>query len=371
MSWWRAFIPGIAVCTPGWAGILSAQSDSAEARRLVLSGYAEVSYTYATHAQGSFAVGRLYDRFNDQFGLNGLTLMLDLPPQPTRLSASLHAELLLGQNAAVIKSAGFDLGNNADAPQLYGTLNIPTSNHQGIQIRLGRMPSLLGVEVIETTANPNWSVANQFIYLENFTQTGLSVEHRFNDHVDAQFRIFNGWDVVEDNNTRKSSMARLGLAGGPFSLALLGYYGPEQAGNSTDDRYGGEAIVGAKIGGKTAIWMQGDVGGEEANPALPDPTRDAGWWGIAGWITHDLATGMSLALRGDYIDDRDGARTSGLLGFPSNTGQRLGSVTATLNLRSWEGLLLRPELRYDRSDLAAFDGKQDQLTFAAAAAYFF
>jgi hypothetical protein len=80
-----------------------------------------------------------------------------------------------------------------------------------------------------------------------------------------------------------------------------------------------------------------------------------------------LSPAISLALRGD----RDGARTSGVLGFPPNTGHRFGSATATLNLRSWEERLLRPELRYDRSSLAAYDGEQDQLSLAMSAAYIF
>jgi hypothetical protein len=34
-------------------------------------------------------------------------------------------------------------------------------------------------------------------------------------------------------------------------------------------------------------------------------------------------------------------------------------------------MLLRPELRYDRSNLDAFDGEQDQFSFALSAAYLF
>jgi len=33
--------------------------------------------------------------------------------------------------------------------------------------------------------------------------------------------------------------------------------------------------------------------------------------------------------------------------------------------------VVRPELRYDRSSLAAFAGKKDQLTFAVAVAYLY
>jgi hypothetical protein len=80
---------------------------------------------------------------------------------------------------------------------------------------------------------------------------------------------------------------------------------------------------------------------------------------------------VGVAVRGDYVNDKNGARTSGVLGFPANTGHRFGSATATLNLRAWPGAVVRPELRYDRSTLPAFDARKDQLTAALAVVYIF
>ena len=78
--------------------------------------------------------------------------------RPARRSAGFHGEILFGQNAAVIKSGGFLIGaEEADIPHLYVTLNLPTASGNGVQLKVGRMPTLMGLEVIETTANPNWS----------------------------------------------------------------------------------------------------------------------------------------------------------------------------------------------------------------------
>src|SRR5437667_333858 len=123
--------------------------------------------------------------------------------------------------------------------------------------------------------------------------------------------------------------------------------------------------------GKAAVWVQGDYGKEQANAALPDPTQDAQWWALGGWVTYDFSTSLGLALRGDYVNDQDGARTNGVFGFPANTGQKFGSGTATLNIRAWPDAVVRPELRYDRSTLAAFAGQKDQVTFALAVAYLY
>ncbi len=339
-----------------------------------LTGFAEASYAYSGRSSGDTAiVGRLYDRFQNHFMLNALAVVLDKAYEPAKFSAGFHTELLLGQNATLIKSdAGdFNLGAQGDIPHLYVTLNVPTASGNGLQFKVGRIPTLMGLEVIETVANPNWSEGNQFIYVENFTGLGMSLETKFNQYVDVQFRIINGWDLVHDNNSNKSLMGRVGIyPDGLTSLGIVGYWGPEEPGNNTANRYGVEGLLWRKVG-KAAVWVQGDYGTEQANAALPDPTQDAKWWAVGGWVTYDFSSSLGLALRGDYVNDENGARTNGFLGFPANTGQKFGSGTATLNIRTWPGAVVRPEIRYDRSTLAAFDGKKDQVTFALAVAYLY
>ncbi len=337
-----------------------------------LTGFVQASYAYSVRSLDDTAiVGRLYDRFQNRFTLNALGVVLDKPYDPAKFSAGFHTELLLGQDARVIKSNGLDLGPQADLPHLYVTLNVPTASGNGLQLKVGRIPTLLGLEVIETYANPNWSEGNQFIYVENATALGVSIETKFNDHVDLQLRVNNGWDQVSDNNSRKSLMGRVGIyPDAATSLGIVGFWGPEEAGINGANRYGVDGLLWRKLG-KAALWVQGDYGKERANATLPDPTQDAQWWALGGWVTYDFTSSFGLALRGDYMNDEDGARTSGVLGFPANTGQKFGSGTATLNVRAWPNAVVRPELRYDRSSLAAFAGKKDQLTFAVAVAYLY
>src|SRR5213079_3271370 len=292
-----------------------------------LTGFAAGSYAYSGRSSGDTAiVGRLYDRLQNRFMLNALAVVLDKPYDPAKFSAGFHTELLVGQDATVIQSNGLFAGAATpipvDVPHLYVTLNVPTASGNGLQFKVGRIPTLLGLEVIETYANPNWSEGNQFVYVENFTATGLSVETKFNDHVDAQFRVINGWDQVVDNNTHKSLMGRVGLYPDALtSLGIVGYWGPEEAGNDAANRYGLEGLLWRKLG-KAAVWVQGDYGQEQANAALADPTQDAKWWALGGWVTYDFGSAVGLALRGDYVNDENGARSNGALGFPTNTGQK-------------------------------------------------
>lgn len=367
--------------SPGSAADTTAQGEAAPAPATYvettlagfkLSGFAEASYAYSGRSLDDTAiVGRLYDRLQNRFTLNALAVVLDRPYDPAKFSAGFHSEVLLGQNATLIKSGGLDLGTQGDIPHLYVTLNVPTGSGNGVQFKAGRIPTLMGLEVIETVANPNWSEGNQFIYVENFTGLGVSVETKFNRYLDVQLRVINGWDQIRDNNNRKSLMGRVGIYPDALtSIGIVGFWGPEQTGNDDANRYGVEGLLWRKLG-KAAVWLQGDYGKEQANAALPDPTQDAQWWAFGGWVTYDFTSSASLSLRGDYVHDENGARTSAFLGFPANAGHKFGSGTATLNIRAWPNALVRPEVRYDRSTLSAFDGKKDQVTFALAVAYLY
>src|SRR5687768_4794255 len=136
---------------------------------LRISGYAEASYAWSSKPVGTGIAGRLYDRFHNQFTLNALKLVLDRPYATDRLDAGVHADVILGQNATVIQSSGLQLGEQGDLTQLYVTLNVPTPNGHGVQLKVGKMATLLGLEVIEDPSNPNWSIGNLFSFVENFT----------------------------------------------------------------------------------------------------------------------------------------------------------------------------------------------------------
>jgi hypothetical protein len=221
--------------------------------------------------------------------------------------------------------------------------------------------------------NPNFSHGYQYTYLTNFTNTGFGVDAKLSGKVDAQLRLFNGWDVVEDNNTGKSFMGRVGVTPSDrTALAFFGYYGPEQAGNTHNQRYGGEFVGTFKPASATTIYVQFDAGGEQG---IAVGGGDAQWWGGGLWGVFDLNPKVTLALRGDYMNDRDGVRTSGALGFPVAPSRRIGSGTATLNIKSWAHALVRPEVRVEHSSRDDFGDpgslSPTQVTIGIALSYLF
>jgi len=354
------------------AGPAAAATRPAPFGGFAFSGYAEASYQYSTHPAGTTIAGHLYDRYQNQFSLDALDLVADRPYDARTWSAGVHAEVLLGQNAAVVQSRGLALGPQGDLTQLYVSLNVPTPNGNGLQFQFGKFATLLGLEVIEDVANPVWSGGNQFIFLEDFTSTGAQVSYRFGPHADAQLRITNGWDAVEARNSGKTVLGRLGLyPDSTSSVSLFGYSGAEELDNASALRSGSEILLWKKFAPSWNAWLQADYGREMANAALPDSSRDAQWWAFGAWATRDLTSTVGLGVRADYMADPNGARTSAALGYPATPGQRVATGTLTLNVRAWPDALVRPEVRYDRSTIAAFGGSRSQLTAGLGIAYLF
>lgn len=331
------------------------------AAQVKLSGYGEASYTFAPNAAGDVVVGRLYDRFANQFTLNGLKLVLERAAAADKLDAGVRADLVLGQNAAVIQAAGMSLGPSADMTQLFITLNMPTGNGNGLQFRVGKLVTLMGLELIETVANPNLSMGLQFIYVENFTNTGLEIGHRFSPALDFQFRIGNGWDRVQATDGNVDIMARVGITGGKTSVGIVGYTGAMNAGSDAM-RTGVSVLLNQKLG-KASLWVQGDYGTEEALP------EDFSWMAIGAWLAFDLNAKAGLALRADYLSDPESFRTGGAFGSAGE--HNLMSFTGTLNLKTWPNALVRPEVRFDSSNQAVFDGEESQVTVGLGFAYIF
>ena len=297
-----------------------------------------------------------------------------MPPATDKLDAGFRADFLFGQNAAVTKSLGLNLGDNADLIQGYAVLNLPLAGEgKYVQFRVGKMATLMGFEVIEDVVNPNLSVANQFVYLENFTNTGLRVDVKPSAAIDFQLAVFNGWDVVEDNNTRKSFMGRVGIAATadhhgrapgllrpradatPRPIAM----GPRSVLPETRRRTRG-AVSSRATMARTKTWLalaRTPSGGVWACGA---PTMSRRWWGLGfGATTSTTGTGRA---------------PPACWAFPptpaTSSAASRGRSTSGCFPAPWSA----PEFRYDRSNLEVYgedDPSKNQVSFGLGASYIF
>jgi hypothetical protein len=351
-----------------------------------MSGYVSASYIddFSKPSAGTIA-GRLYDSNNNQFTPDKFKLTLEKPVDfnPTNWHAGFRADLIAGKDAEVIHSRGLFGGQSFDLEQAYVKFNVPVGN--GLTVLFGKHVTMLGVEVVEEVSNPNWSIGNQFMYVENTTQTGVQLAYKWNDKIDTEFCVINGWDQVTDVNISRSFMGRLGWTiDDKGNLGIVGYGGPEEAGDNHDWRTGVDVVFNRKLSDKLSMWLQGDYGHEDNAPLLDGSgttAAHADWYAAGLWLTYDFTDKVELALRGDYLKDKHGVRTPSNSGAPLLVGapgtftvapKELYSATATFNIKPMANLQIRPEVRYDRSAAdTAFNGKQDQITAGIGVAYLY
>jgi len=339
-----------------------------------LSGY--VSSSFFHNFNDSAPVGGYVNK-NDQFAANKLKLALGKPVDynKDKFDIGYRADLIVGEDAKFINSFTSGLGSGRDPiclEQAYVNINVPIGN--GLKVAIGKMVTLMGVEVVEETANPNWTLGNQFLYVENTSQVGALLSYKFNDKVEVQAAVFNGWDKVTDNNSGYSYMGKINLTlSDKTSISLLGYGGPEQTGNTSSWRKGGEVIVTQKVGSKLTLYGQLDYGTED-NAAHPvsGTVAKAEWYGAGLWGVYQFTDKVGLALRGDYIVD-DGATRTGA--GPAGSSPNVASLTATLSLTPLPNLQVRPEIRWDHCEKEPFTSgntaKSDQVLLGVGVAYVF
>lgn len=221
---------------------------------------------------------------------------------------------------------------------------------------VGKFVTLMGVEVVENTANPNLTLGHGFSFAEPVAHVGAKVSLPLGKAT-ATLAAVNGWDITQDNNTGKTIVGQvIWPLGGTASLILLGNMGPEQAGINRNNRTSWQAVLSnLSLSEGLSAYLQFDMGEEEGLgvPATVPPS-DAEWtcWGV--WLKKQMNEDTTAALRYEMFDDEDGVRT-GLI-------QKINSLTLTMDKKLSEKVTGRLEYRHDDSSdllpgvLGPFDG---------------
>lgn len=246
-----------------------------------------------------------------------------------------------------------------DLQQAYLSFIAPLG--RGVRFDAGKFITHTGAEVIEGYDGFNDQYTRSFLfgYAIPFTHTGVRATYAFTDKVSGMLMIANGWDNVRDNNSGKSIGAQVVVSPVKELAFYLNYIGgPEQV-SSSDVRHLYDLVATWKPMAKVALTFNYDFATDESGPD---------WSGTAGYIRWDASERLSLALRAEKFNDPDGART----GF----AQRLREVTLTPSYALSSKLILRGDLRYDRSDSMVFDNagsapRRDQKTLSLNAIYKF
>lgn len=364
------------------------------------SGHVEAGATFNPAGPDSgLNFGRLFDDKANAVLLNqvALTLQRDLDPKATGVDFGFKVQGIYGSDARYTHFIGeldrvTSRRNQFDIIEANLLVHLPVLTPSGMDIKVGQYSTPIGVEVIDPTGNTFYSHSYDFNFGIPLKHTGILTI----THVNPKLDIYAGYDTGVNTSIGGGGgdqAGRFHFLGG-FALNLknltilaLTHIGPELPNGALGE--------GVSVHGKlrylndvSATWKVNDklTSITELNYIRDDGVNATGG-GVVQYFTYALTGELTLALRGEVWRDNNGFFVAAFpgnadfinasLGLPNNAFGggvvTYGAVTVGMNFKvphmpkMLDGLVLRPELRYDRSLAGAhpFNGGQDidQFTF--------
>lgn len=330
----------------------------------------------------------------DGFNVNTIKLQLEKPIDEGTWSAGYKVETMFGPDANVMPGA---LTSGVAIKQGYAALRAPIGN--GIDFKIGQFDPIVGYEVTDSYANPNFSRSLGFNNLEPFGHTGILASYQVNDIIGVSGGVANGDSGFGLNG---GSLTASGFASGQSGSSFRGmlaesskvYMGSVvvKAPESTGWLAGSSLYVGA---------VNGDANGSKNDPtllyvgvSLATPIKELSLGASADLLFNGGGTG---ALGNSYANayafytgyqiteklkanNRFEYATSGYGAFLPNrgsNGDKIIGETFTLDYALWSNVLTRGEFRWDRavdgvaSGAGPFNGQKNDLSLTASIVYKF
>ncbi len=356
-----------------------------------LYGYVDASYTQNFNNPKNSGANanhlRIFDGDSNSFRPNMAQLVFEKEGTNGANAverAGFRVKLDVGEDA---QFTGGRTGDDIDFQELYAQFVAPVGN--GLDIRLGRMNTLVGYEVIESPLNPNFSRSWLFGLGQPFTTTGIRLSYAVNDQLSVAVGAINSFTgLTEDNNTAKSMEWLVSYKPiEQLGLNVYGFFGRERS--NTAPGAGKRVLVGSYVTFQATDQLGFVVEGYYANQengSLISSGRNARWDGVAGYAIYDFDDQWGLRMRGEIWEDAGGDQTClGTAGSGGNANvctvaapiaQTLWETTLTLQYKPAPSLITRLEFRYDKSNQNVFlDGQNtftnNQQTLAAEAIFLF
>jgi hypothetical protein len=321
-------------------------------------GWLEQGYTGASTGPGLLSVAPRLNRFGDEYLLNQLGFVLQKPLRQDIFNLGFNIRFFAGADAATGQPKG-GIGSTITNPRfsqdfrdLYLSAHLPILTEGGMDVKLGRMNSIIGYNGYLAPYRPFYSSDYQFFYSQDGAFTGLLT----NLHLTERLDLWNGitlgantffvtrsadsycyigqvnyW-LTDERRTRLTASVHAG----PDAI----FAAPGRAGDFVTML---ELRLQQNWSERFTQIVQSNMGWDRNTP-----TGTGSWYGVYTLGLFHLTPSFDLNIRGEWFDDVQGTRT----GFATNYCE----VTLGLNWHPTDFLEIRPEIRGDFAGVPAFGG---------------
>jgi hypothetical protein len=278
-----------------------------------------------------------------------------------------------------------------DFPELYVSGHIPIPATNGVDLKLGKYQDPMSAE----TVDPRQNVFYSHSYIFNFGIPGNDLGGLATFHVNQYLDIYGGINrgvnvAFTDNNSSIAFEGGIGLnlLGGNLTTVALTHIGPENPHDNHNYRYLNDITTTWKI--TSCLTSITDL-----NLVYDESDNGAYGYGGAQYITYTVNDWLQLGVRGEVWRDDKGFYAAQFRAnndflhilrgdtIPFDPSNRSGGETTYFEItggvtikppmpKPIQGLLLRPEVRYDRALTDRFQPynqgtKRDQWTIGVDA----
>ena len=240
-------------------------------------------------------------------------------------------------------------------PQLYAEFAVPLA--QGTTLKFGHFYSLIGYESPMAPQNFFYSHSYARVYGEPTTETGMLASSKISPNVVVHGGFSQGWDIWE------TPIQALSFIGGvcwsshddqtSVGIAIDTGHFPVQVNPPTgDDRTILSLVVSQQLGCRWTYIFQYDVGSQQnAFTDGQNQPQTANWYGINNYLFYCLSDTLSAGMRVEWFCDEDRFLVFEQAGVAGFTGTNYSELTLGLNWQPNNRITVRPEVRWDWSNV--------------------
>ncbi len=272
-------------------------------------------------------------------------------------------------------------------PQLFAEITAPWGN--GFSAKFGHFYNILGYEWVPATQNFFYSHSYSMIYAQPQTQTGMLFTYKLRPNLHLISGMTRGWNTWE--KTDQSSLSYLGQvrwnSWDERTTAKFGILTGEEQRSLIDTMIHNRTIfsmvIEKKLGCRWKYVLENDFGlqshGTIGGSLIAPRAETAHWYSMVNYLFFRASPTTTWGARFEWFRDEDNSR---ILQLPANylaTGSNYYELTFGMNWKPNSRFVLRPEVRWDWSDVKPVlsDGvyndfqSEEQFTFAVDAIYTF